>query len=332
MNTAHLGVLIGRFQPFHLGHAYLIEAALSQCDTLLVIIGSSFRARNIKNPFHFEERKLLIQQSFPQSNLHFAAIPDFFYSETAWVNAVRHVVNALSPQRVTLFGHTKDASTYYLKEFPEWNEVEFPNFQDIHATEIRNQYFCNEEISPHVAPPTRDFLFKFKTTPDFGRLQEEARFVAGYRESWSKSPYAPIFVTADALVVCDEHLLLIQRKYCPGKGLYALPGGFLEEDEWIRAGICRELIEETGIGLDKNTLLQRLLTIQVFDYPDRSLIGRVITHAGYFELALPRPPVTAADDALSVEWVPLTHLKNLKEQFHDDHYQIITTLLDPARL
>lgn len=326
--SQQMGVLIGRFQPLHLGHCYLIEQALQHCDTLYLAIGSADRARNVKNPWTFKERQHLIGCQFPGAPLQFAGIPDFFYAETAWIDAIKAIVG--HTDRVTLFGHNKDSSSYYLNEFPTWRSIELPDFKEINATAIRQEYFENENIDMNTLPPiTVDFLKAFQFTPSFQRLAEEACFFRDYKKSWAQSPYPPIFVTTDAIVTCNDHLLLIQRKFCPGKNLYALPGGFLEEKEWIKVGLIRELREETNIALDQKTLLNALKKIQVFDYPERSLIGRVISHVGHFELPLPLlPAVHAADDALSVTWIPFSKIPQIKDQFHDDHYQIIAHMLN----
>ncbi len=332
MNALHLGIFIGRFQPLHLGHVALIKQALSQCDTLLIAIGSADRARSFKNPWTFNERKTLIKAHFPNAPIHFAPIPDFFYSETAWIDAVRKAVATIIPTQtktqISLFGYDKDISTYYLKEFPEWDYQALPNFKEINATEIRKDYFLDSCIRENDIPAeTIIFLKKFQAHAEYNRIKEEACFVRSYRQSWSKSPYPPIFVTTDAIVTCQNHVLLIKRKFCPGKGLYAMPGGFIEENEWVQAGLIRELIEETKIAVDKPTLLSHLKTLRVFDYPDRSLIGRVITNVGHFALLGDFPHIAAADDALAAEWIPIAKLFSIRDQFHDDHYQILQIIL-----
>lgn len=55
MRRYKTGLIIGRFQPFHTGHAYLIQQALIQCDTVVVGIGSS-NVENSDNPWSFEAR------------------------------------------------------------------------------------------------------------------------------------------------------------------------------------------------------------------------------------------------------------------------------------
>ena len=53
-------VLIGRFQPVHKGHGFLIEQALLKAKKLVIVIGSSFAARSLRNPFSAQERKDMI--------------------------------------------------------------------------------------------------------------------------------------------------------------------------------------------------------------------------------------------------------------------------------
>ena len=51
------GLLIGRFQPFHLGHLEALKFALSKVDNLWLGLGSSNKSIEKSNPFSAEERK-----------------------------------------------------------------------------------------------------------------------------------------------------------------------------------------------------------------------------------------------------------------------------------
>src|SRR6266481_269266 len=64
---------------------------------------------------------------------------------------------------------------------------------------------------------------------------------------------------------------LIERKNPPFAGHWALPGGFLEEDETVEDAALRELQEETGL---QNIYLEQF---QVFSAPKRDPRGRIIT-------------------------------------------------------
>ena len=54
------GLLIGRFQPFHLGHLEALQFALSKVDKLWLGLGSSNKPMEKTNPFTVEERKQMI--------------------------------------------------------------------------------------------------------------------------------------------------------------------------------------------------------------------------------------------------------------------------------
>ena len=59
-----IGMVIGRFQPFHLGHFIILERALEQCNKVVVVIGSAQESRTPLNPLTATEREQLIIDSF----------------------------------------------------------------------------------------------------------------------------------------------------------------------------------------------------------------------------------------------------------------------------
>ena len=63
------GLYIGRFQPFHLGHLYLVKKALTEVDEL--IIGISFGDKKVleKNPYSLEERIKMIDITLMNNNV-----------------------------------------------------------------------------------------------------------------------------------------------------------------------------------------------------------------------------------------------------------------------
>jgi nicotinamide-nucleotide adenylyltransferase len=54
-------LIVGRFQPFHLGHKYLIDKALEFADTVIIAVGSS-NIKDDKNPYSFKTRKSFVQE------------------------------------------------------------------------------------------------------------------------------------------------------------------------------------------------------------------------------------------------------------------------------
>lgn len=118
-------------------------------------------------------------------------------------------------------------------------------------------------------------------------------------------PYPRPSVTCDVAVFTmrgdDLSILLIRRKDEPFKGLWALPGGFVEENEALERAAARELAEETGLtGL-------RLEQLGAFGDPGRDPRGHTVTIA-YVTYLAHAPAVTAGDDAASAEWHPFRAL------------------------
>jgi 8-oxo-dGTP diphosphatase len=100
------------------------------------------------------------------------------------------------------------------------------------------------------------------------------------------------------------HLLLIKRLAKPFENRYALPGGFVREDESLDAAAIRELREETGVG---DVYLEQLYT---FGDPKRDPRGRVITVA-YYALVPHNQVLRAGTDASDAAWFPITELPPL---------------------
>jgi bifunctional NMN adenylyltransferase/nudix hydrolase len=333
-------VVIGRFQPVHNGHLHLLHHALERAATVIVVLGSAFHARNTKNPFTREERAAMIAGAMPpgqRERLRFVATRDY-YDDRRWSAEVRRLVAAeTDPQaRVLLVGHFKDACSYYLRHFPQWQLETLPRAGDIDATDIRNVWFEAEDLEVSldvldtmVPPSVRHYLRAWSLLPHYAALVEEHRQLRKYQAAWAAAPYPPVFTTVDAVIRAADHVLLVQRKGFPGRGLWAIPGGFLDQRERLMQAALRELAEETNLAVLDVTLEEALVDVKIFDHPDRSARGRTITHAYYFDLRLEHlPEVEAADDAAQAVWTPIANLAAMEASFFDDHFHILDTFLN----
>jgi len=338
MQFDHL-VFIGRFEPFHHGHRAVIERALTLAERVIVLVGSANKPRTHRNPWNAHEREVMIRESFPESRDRILIHPlrDHLYNETQWVTDVQRIVHTASggSQKIGLIGYSKDRTSYYLKSFPQWKLVEAPNVEGVSATELRHSLFLMDEdpgqrllLKAALPAPVFDMLMAFRTRPQFDQLRREFAFIRDYRKGWERAPYPPTFVTVDAVVVHSGHVLLVKRKAEPGKGLLALPGGFLNPDETIQDAAIRELKEETRIKLPEPVLRGSIRGAHVFDHPERSQRGRTITHAFHFDFPTGElPPVRGADDAEKAHWYPTSEALELEESFFEDHYHIVEHFL-----
>lgn len=120
-----------------------------------------------------------------------------------------------------------------------------------------------------------------------------------------------IQVTVDAIVFgynkeFGVSILLIKRKYDPFKGSWAIPGGFVHDQESLETAVERELHEETGVKIN---YLEQLYT---FGKPDRDPRKRIISVA-YFGLVKSNQfkKLEATTDAEEAAWFNIKKLPKL---------------------
>jgi len=352
-------VFVGRFQPFHRGHRAVIEAALERSRHVLVLVGSANSARSARNPFSYDERQRMIVDSIPSMTIapHPIAgnariivrpVGDHLYNDAAWIAEVQQriddvrasVLPAGETPRIGIIGHAKDHSSYYLRIFPTYESIDVPGTSGpdgrlLNATDLRDVLFAQREpgrddvapaLAPDVPAAALAHVLQILATAPLGAVADEYAFARDYRARWAAAPFPPTFVTVDAVVQQSAHVLMVVRKEQPGRGLLALPGGFLMQTESLLDGALRELNEETQIDVPRRVLLGALAGERTFDDPYRSIRGRTITHAFRFDLSEKRlPRVKGGDDAAEARWVPLAHVR--PETCFEDHAHIVRAML-----
>jgi 8-oxo-dGTP diphosphatase len=115
-------------------------------------------------------------------------------------------------------------------------------------------------------------------------------------------------VTVDIVVATKEfrpRVLLIRRRHEPFAGMWALPGGFVDQDESLDVAARRELREETGVKTS------RLDQLQTFGDPGRDPRGHTISVVYLTQLNPARVKPVAADDTAEVGWFALDKLPQL---------------------
>lgn len=337
---------IGRFEPFHNGHVAAARHALRLAPKLVVLVGSADTPRTIRNPWSFAERLVMIQASLEDASdrLIIRPLRDHLYNEALWIADVqRKVATAIEGDggredaRVGVVGKDSDASVY-LREFPQWPLTDVAHSETLSATEMRRYLFESADesskgalrmLQANVPAPVFEMLEAFrKNSPAYRQLVAEYRFIQDYRAGWASAPYPPTFVTTDAVVVHSGHVLLVRRRSEPGKGLWALPGGFVRTNETVQESCLRELREETRLKIPVPVLKGSIKGTYVFDHPERSLRGRTITHAFHFDFpAGELPPVRGGDDAEKSHWFPISEALEMGPQLFEDHLHILEFFL-----
>ena len=119
-------------------------------------------------------------------------------------------------------------------------------------------------------------------------------------------------LTADAIVIVGNEVLLVQRKHDPFQGKWCIPGGFVDSDEKVLDAAARELQEETGV---ENISLTQF---GAYGDPGRDPRGRTVSFV-YWSLLRTKPSAIAADDAADCKWFDLNALPEMAF----DHGQIL---------
>jgi len=331
MTTA---VFIGRLQPFHNAHLRILARALERYERVIVGVGSARQARSPRNPWTADERVEMVRRAVASDRLAFMSLRDYLYNDNQWITEVQQKVAALADgDEIAIVGRLKDRTSQYLRMFPQWRCDEYVERHPEDATRVRELLFSEDadrfaRVAELVPAPVAAWLEAWSKTDTFEWVYDEHLFYQRYRDEHRFAngdlPYRATFVTTDAVVVQSGHVLVVRRRTTPGKGLFALPGGFVKAFDGIEDSMLRELKEETKIQIPKDVLRGNVVGEKVFDHPDRSLRGRTITHGFCIHLRDgDLAHVEGGDDADQAFWVPLADLYEHEDKFFEDHVHII---------
>jgi nicotinamide-nucleotide adenylyltransferase len=137
------GLLIGRFQPFHNGHIYVVREVLKDVREIILGIGSAQKSHSLENPFTAGERLMMISKSLAENGIdrhyYIIPIPDVD-NNSLWVSHVQ----SLTPP----FDRVYSGNTLVKRLFGEVGiPVETPpmyNRKEFSGTEIRRRILAGE--------------------------------------------------------------------------------------------------------------------------------------------------------------------------------------------
>ncbi|MEK6977598.1 MAG: nicotinamide-nucleotide adenylyltransferase [Candidatus Hydrothermarchaeota archaeon] len=130
------GLLIGRFQPFHNGHLYVVKEILKEVDELVIAIGSSQRSHTVENPFTGGERLMMISKSLAENGIakrhYIIPIPDMD-NNSIWVSHVR----SLTPPFEKVYSGNTLVKRLFLEVGVKVTTPPLYNREEYSGTEIR---------------------------------------------------------------------------------------------------------------------------------------------------------------------------------------------------
>ena len=130
------GLLIGRFQPFHLGHLEALQFALSKVDKLWLGLGSSNKPIEKNNPFSADERKKMILSSISDSlknKITIYFIPDLD-NHVKWIEKIDTIV----PTFDIVFSNDPLTDHLYSKRSVQVMTIPFLKRDQLSGTRVRD--------------------------------------------------------------------------------------------------------------------------------------------------------------------------------------------------
>jgi len=150
------GLLIGRFQPFHLGHLDAVLFGLSRVENLFICIGSSNKSNERKNPFSVEERREMVTLSIEPSitdRIKIFDIPDVGDHEK-WTFEIDKIV----PKYDAVFTNDEFTKTLFEKRKISVISVVLKDREKFSGTNIRNLITEDKNWRDLVPQGTRNVL------------------------------------------------------------------------------------------------------------------------------------------------------------------------------
>lgn len=188
-------IFIGRMQPPTNAHITTIKQALEISDHVIILLGSSFQPRTIKNPWNHHERAAMILNELPNgssSRITFKPIRDFRYNDQEWVHQIQKIIKQQTIRhnkpKIALIGCKKDSSSKYLNYFPQWDMITTNHIPDIDASIVRSEYFDNNFFAWRdydlISNSLKKYLQDWSNTTEYNNLKKEYEFIEKYKKGW----------------------------------------------------------------------------------------------------------------------------------------------------
>ena len=150
------GLLIGRFQPFHLGHLAALQFAIPKVDKLWLGLGSSNKPIEKNNPFSIEERKKMILSSIDdsiQNKISIFPIPDLD-NHVRWIQNIDTIV----PDYEIIFSNDPMTEHLYSKRNVQVIAIPFLKRDQLSGTRLRDLIQSDQKWDDLVPEGTKLIL------------------------------------------------------------------------------------------------------------------------------------------------------------------------------
>ena len=282
-----IGLFIGRFQPFHLGHIDALKQARKYGITEFFIgIWSSNKEHTAENPFSHEERKTMITKILNSLGVKFTIypLPDMEKDD----DRKEYVINNLPKFDAIISGNPLTTSIFKKNKYAISN---IKITKDIKSTAIKHMIHIWDIEGLKELIPGQIITY-------LQSMKADKRLAKYYNDEHIR----PVVAVDGILLTKDKRIVIIQRKNAPLG--YALPGGHIEYWETAEQALIREMKEEVGVHIR----IKRLAGVMTD--PKRDPRNHIISLVYIADIISWR--IKAGDDAKSVKLMKLEKAKELK--------------------
>jgi nicotinamide-nucleotide adenylyltransferase len=153
-------LIVGRYQPFHLGHLAAVREALESCERLIIAIGSAQYSHTRENPFTAGERLEMIYSALRAEGLYDRTniVPVIDVNRYAvWVSHVRSLV----PPFQTIFTNNPLTQRLFSESGYEVRQTRIYNKEIYSGSFIREQMINGGDWKQSVHPNVSDIIGRF---------------------------------------------------------------------------------------------------------------------------------------------------------------------------
>ena len=179
------GLMIGRYQPFHLGHLSLAKQILSECEELVIAIGSPEANFSFNDPFTAGERITMVHETLKKHGLlmskcYVLSVPNSDNNYT-WFERISSMI----PKVSTVYSGNQFVKLL-LPEKVDVGSPSFVKYKIFNGTRIRNLMVRNGKWYDLVPLPVATFIKEIDGVSRLKKLKraqiEQERVVAAASE------------------------------------------------------------------------------------------------------------------------------------------------------
>ena len=145
-----LGITVGRFQSFHIGHELMIDTACALCERVVVLVGSSQESGTAKNPLTYDQRERILRRVFGD-RIEIYPLPDIGVGNNGkWGGYVLQKVEEFCHRRPDLLVSGKEERRldwFDTVEGLKIAELYIPKTIEISASEMRAHLICGDKAA-----------------------------------------------------------------------------------------------------------------------------------------------------------------------------------------